>query len=84
MRGMNLGQSINTYHPAEALDGEVGTFKVKVPQGCELVLTRKPSGEVHLRWGNPNGGEQTYPFLITKISEPAAGYDTVTPITKTA
>jgi hypothetical protein len=83
MRGMNLGESINTFDPTEALHAEVGTFRVKVPAGCELVLARNPSGETHLRWTNPQGGKQSVPFLITKISEPAGGYEGVTPISKT-
>ena len=76
---MNLGESINTYDPAEALQGEVGTFRVKVPAGCELVLTHNLKGETRLGWGKQ---QQADPFLITKISEPAHA-ETV-PITKIA
>ncbi|HET9320384.1 MAG TPA: hypothetical protein VFO27_11430 [Bryobacteraceae bacterium] len=79
---MNLGESINTYDPAEALRDEVGTFRVKVPAGCELVLTHKSNGEMRLGWKNPAPPTQQEPFLITKISEPAHA-ETV-PITKIA
>ena len=77
---MTLGDSINTYDPDEALRNEVGTFKVKVPEGCELFYTVNPNGTTTLRWGNPNT-RAVGPFLITKISEPAHG-ETVLPISK--
>lgn len=71
MRTLQLGESINTYDPAEALKDEVGTFRVKVPAGCELILTHSSNGETHLRWGSPATMKQQTPFLITKTSEPA-------------
>jgi len=77
---MQLGESINTYDPAEALREEIGTFRVKVPAGCELVLTHNSKGETRLGWGPK---QQQEPFLITKISEPAHTSETV-PITKIA
>jgi len=77
---MQLGESINTYDPTEALREELGTFRVTVPAGAELVLTCKP-GETLVKWGDPHNRQQ--PFLISKISEPAH-VGTATPITKIA
>jgi hypothetical protein len=84
MRGMSLGESINTFDPNEALHNEVGTFRIKVPADSELVLNRNPNGETSLRWSNPQGvKQQASPFLITKISEPAGAHQGVTSISKT-
>ena len=80
---MQLGESINTYDPTEALHDELGTFRVTVPDGAELILSCKPGGVTSLKWGDPRNKQQ--PFLITKITEPA--YPEVTaaqPVTRIA
>lgn len=79
---LNLGQAINTFDPSDALEGEIGTFRAKVPQDCELSLTRNSNGEMYLRWSNPQTGAPQTPFTITKVSEPATSHEGVTPITK--
>lgn len=79
---MKLGESINTYDPAEALHNEVGTFRVKVPAGAELLLICKPGGVTGLKWGYPRTRQE--PFFITKITEPANLEAGALPITEVA
>jgi len=68
MQPLILGQSINTFDPAEALNDEYGTFKVTTPGGDYFYVTCTPGHSItSLTWGN-NANRQ--PFLVTKISEP--------------
>jgi hypothetical protein len=67
---MQLGESINTYDPGVALEGEIGTFQVSTPGGEKLYITCKPGDALaSIQWGE---GESKKPFLVTKISEPVA------------
>jgi len=66
---LQLGESINTFDPGMALQGEVGTFEVTTPGGEQLYITCKPGDTVaNIRWGDVGN---KLPFLVTKISEPA-------------
>ena len=64
---MQLGQSINTFDPGDALKGETGKFKLRGPNDEELYLTCVDGVIVGIHWP----GETPKPFLITKVTEPA-------------
>lgn len=67
---LELGQAINTFDPAVALQDEYGTFKLVTPAGDELYITCKPGHSiVSLIWGDLANKR---PFLCTKISEPVS------------
>ena len=65
---MNLGESINTYDPAEALQGELGTLS---RQGPHMRLRAGPHAQLQrrdpARLEVPPPKQQQEPYLITKI-----------------
>ena len=78
---MRLGESINTYDPALARQGEYGTFQVITPGGETLLITCKPGlAFAHIGWADQ---QNKRPFLVTKVSEPVR-LEGATPITEAA
>ncbi len=66
---MDLGQTIQTYNPTQALKREkTGTFLVVTPGGEEIYITCRPGDSVaNIEWADPANRK---PFLVSKIAEP--------------
>jgi hypothetical protein len=65
---LRLGESINTFDLAAALQGEYGTFGVITPSGDKLTVKCEPGHSISsVQWTEYRDRR---PFVVTKISEP--------------